>query len=377
MTELADIFRLYGSAYRDQYGGQLLPSQRQAMWEIEHCRTPALGGQIYHCDACQQSHYSYHSCQNRHCPKCQNEAAQQWLEHQQDHLLATPYFLVTFTLPAQLRSLTFRHQKQLYNLLFRTSAAALQQLALDPRFVGGQIGMIGVLHTWTRDLRYHPHVHYLVPAGGISPDGQTWLPTDSDFLVHVKPLSILFRAKFRDALKKADLFDQVLPEAWTKDWVVHSKPVGHGHQALTYLSRYVLRVAICNKHILKVENDQVTFRYKETSTDHIKYCTLPALTFIHRFLKHVLPKGFVKIRYFGFLSPGKRPLLNQLRLLLGTLSTTPALDRPSTYLAPRDTTLCCPTCGKAMRLIETLPPHSRSPPLPAWSDPCGSVLTGR
>ena len=256
MSELADIFRLYGSAYRDKYGAQLLPSQRQALWEIAHCRTPTLGGQVYQCDACQQRHYSYHSCQNRHCPKCQNEAAQQWLERQQDQLLATPYFLVTFTLPAELRSLTFRHQKQLYHHLFRTSAAALQQLALDPRFVGGQIGMIGVLHTWTRDLRYHPHVHYLVPAGGISADGQTWIPTDSDFLVHVKPLSILFRAKFRDALKKTALFDQVSPQTWTKDWVVHAKPVGRGHQALTYLSRYVLRVAICNKHILKVENDQ-------------------------------------------------------------------------------------------------------------------------
>jgi hypothetical protein len=362
MVELAEVFQRYGAAYREKYGERMLPSQRQAMWEIEHCRTEALGGQVYHCDECQQSQYSYHSCKNRHCPKCQNEAAQHWLERQQDQLLATPYFLVTFTLPAELRQITFGHQKRLYNLLFRTSAAALQQLALDPRFVGGQIGMIGVLHTWTRDLRYHPHVHYLVPAGGLSSDGQAWLPADSDFLVHVKPLSILFRAKFRDALKKTDLFGQVSPEAWTKDWVVHAKPVGSGNEALTYLARYVLRVAICNKHILKLEHDQVTFRYHETSTGQTKYCTLPAETFIHRFLQHVLPKGFVKLRYYGFLSPGKRPLLNQLRLLLGTLSTVTLTTLQPTTSSRPDTTRCCPTCGKAMRLIETLRPSTRSPP---------------
>jgi hypothetical protein len=181
--------------------------------------------------------------------------------------------------------------------------------------------MIGVLPTWTRDLRYHPHLHYLVPAGGLAPDGQAWLPADSDFLVHVKPLSILFRAKFRDGLKKTDLFARVSPEAWTKDWVVHSQPVGYGHQALTYLSRYILRVALCNKHILKLENDHVTFRYQETNSGQTHYCTLPALTFIHRFMQHILPKGLVKIRSYGFLAPGKRPRLNQLRLRLKTLGS--------------------------------------------------------
>lgn len=364
MIELAEIFQRYGAAYRAKYGERILPSQRQAMWAIEHCRTEALGGHLYGCDDCQKLQYSYHSCKNRHCPKCQHDSAQQWLAQQQAWLLAVPYFLVTFTLPAELRSLVRRHQKQLYNLLFRTSAAALQQLALDPRFVGGHIGMIGVLHTWTRDLRYHPHVHYLVPAGALSPDGQTWLPANRDFLVHVKPLSILFRAKFRHALKKIGLSDDVPTETWSKSWIVHVKPVGSGREVLTYLSRYLFRVAICNKHILNIANDQVTFRYKESGTDQTKYCTLPAEAFIQRFLQHVLPKGFVKVRYYGFLSPGKRSLLNQLRLLLGTLSPVTPCGPVPTPSAPNDPLLSCPSCGKAMRLIATLRPLIRAPPRP-------------
>ena len=362
MAELADIFRRYGSAYRDQFSDRLLPSQRQAMWDIEHCRTETLGGQVYQCDDCQQTLYSYHSCKNRHCPKCQNEAAQSWLVRQHEQLLSTPYFLVTFTVPAELRALVYRNQKLLYNILFRTSAAALQKLALDPRFVGGVIGMIGVLHTWTRDLRYHPHIHFLVPAGGISVDGQAWLPADPDFLVHVKPLAILFRAKFRDALKKTARFDQISPDVWRKAWVVHSQPVGHGQQALTYLARYVLRVAICNKHILKLQNDQVTFRYKDGQSGETQYCTLPVQSFIQRFLQHVLPKGFVKIRRYGFFSPGKRPLLRQLRLLLGSIYPQTSSSNPAANPIPPDTDRCCPACGQAMRLVETLSPHARAPP---------------
>jgi hypothetical protein len=174
VIELADIFRRYGPQYREKYGERMPPSHRQAMAAIERCRTEALGGHVYTCDACEETVYSYHSCKNRHCPKCQNEAAEQWLVEQQDLLLPTPYFMVTFTLPADLKQLARSNQKSLYNILFRTSAAALQQLAQDPRFVGGQIGMVGVLHTWARDLSYHPHVHYLVPGGGLAADGH-WI----------------------------------------------------------------------------------------------------------------------------------------------------------------------------------------------------------
>ena len=198
MAEVADIFRIHGPDYRAKYGTQMLPSHLKAMQDIEQCRTEALGGNIYYCEPCQEHHYSYRSCKNRHCPKCQQDQAQEWLHTQKALLLPGPHFMVTFTLPDELRRLARSHQQAMYNILFRSSAAALQGLASDPRFIGGNLGMVGVLHTWTRAMHYHPHVHYLVPGGGLSADGQDWLPSREDFLVHVKPLSMLFRAKCRE-----------------------------------------------------------------------------------------------------------------------------------------------------------------------------------
>jgi hypothetical protein len=292
------------------------------------------------------------------------------LEQQQDLLLPVPYFLVTFTLPTELRQVARRHQKLIYHLLFRASAAALQQLARDPRFVGGQIGMVGVLHTWARDLSYHPHVHYLVPGGGLASDGQAWLPSRQDFLVHVRPLGRLFRAKFRDALQKSGLFDRVPAETWRKDWVVHCQPVGSGVTALKYLAPYILRVAISNNRILKLADDQVTFRYKDANTGKNRYCTVTAEEFIRRFLQHVLPKGLVKVRYYGFFSHSNRHLLHRIRQLLQHWVTTrspgeteagPAA-KPKTKPSVPDQAHRCPKCGRVMRLIETLKPQRRRPP---------------
>jgi hypothetical protein len=268
--------------------------------------------------------------------------------------------MVTFTLPDDLRAVARRHQKVIYNLLFRTSAAALQELAQDPRFVGGQIGMVGVLHTWGRNLAYHPHIHYLVPGGGLAPDGQSWLSSRHNILVHVKPLSKLFRAKFRKALKKTGLFDLVPPATWAKNWVVHSKAVDNGEGALKYLAPYVFRVAISNNRILKLENDQVTFRYKDTATGKTRYCTLTAEEFIRRFLQHVLPKGFVKVRYYGLFAPGQRTRLNQARQLLGGDNPVQFLDEgqakpaPGSEVRPQDRSIACPKCGQPMCLVETL-----------------------
>ena len=223
MLEVADIFRLHGPAYRAQFGKQMLPSHRRAMQDIEQCRTAALGGQLYFCNQCQEQRYSYHSCKNRHCPKCGNDQANQWLAAQQQLLLPVPHFLVTFTLPDELRAVARSNQKLIYNLLFRASAEALQQLALDPRFVGAQIGMVGVLHTWTRQLLYHPHVHYIVTGGGLTDSGR-WLAARKDFLVPVKALSPIFRAKFRDQLNQTELFAAVDQLAWKKQWVFIQNP---------------------------------------------------------------------------------------------------------------------------------------------------------
>lgn len=362
MTELAEIFLRHGAKYREKYAARMPVTHRQTMRAVEQCRTEVLGGHVYHCQDCDEVRYSYHSCKNRHCPKCQNGTAEQWLERQRDLLLPVPYFMVTFTLPVGLRRLTRSHQKRLYNLLFRASSAALQKLASDPRFVGGQIGMVGVLHTWKRDLNYHPHVHYLVPAGGLSADGRAWLPTQKDFLVPVKPLSILFRAKFRDALKKTDLFDRVPGETWTQDWVVHCQPVGNGMAALKYLAPYIFRVAISNNRILKLVDGQVTYRYTTSDTGETRYCTVTAEQFIRRFLQHVLPKGFIKVRYYGLFSPGHRQRLHLAKQLLDDCNPAASKEISQTNTMSPAEDLRCPKCGRVMKMIQILRPERYWPP---------------
>lgn len=357
MVELAEIFRCYGPEYIDRFGSKMPPSHRRSINDIIDCRTEQMGGHLYRCENpdCEQIVYAYHSCGNRSCPKCGQDKTQRWIEKQNHLLLPTHYFLVTFTLPCELRPVARSNQKVAYNLLFKSSAAALQQLAKDQRFGGGNIGMMGGLHTWRRDMGYHPHVHFIVPGGGLSPDRSKWLPSNPEFFVPVQALSPIFRAKFRDALKKTDLFKSVPADVWQKDWVVHCKPVGNGNSALKYLAPYVYRVAITNKRIEKLENDQVTFRFKNSATDQWETATLPALEFIHRFLQHVLPKGFVKIRYYGFMAPNKKNLLAVAKYLLGATGVsvvTPAAEQP--YV--------CPHCGAKLLHVKSLPKSTRAPP---------------
>lgn len=369
--ELADIFRQYGPAYRAHFADRLLPSHRRVMRAVEQCRTEALGGQVYACGQCDQVQYRYHSCRNRHCPKCQTLQGQHWLEKQRELLLPVPYFLLTFTLPAELRPLARQHQKLFYTTLFRASASATQQLARDPRFVGGQIGMVGVLHTWTRALNFHPHVHYLVPGGGLAADGLTWLPARRNFFLPVKALSRLFRAHFQKALAK--MTDApVLPESvWAQDWVVHCKPVGSGQTALKYLAPYIFRVALSNRRLVKMDTarDLVTFRYTQAKTGQTKFCTLPAEQFIHRFLQHVLPRGFVKVRYYGLFGRRCGARLAALQEQLRQAQPTPDLPTEAapgaaTPLAARTLPrpLQCPKCGSPMLFAHTLSTFARSPP---------------
>ncbi len=367
MITVADIFRRYGPAYREKFGARMPASHRATMTAIEQCRTEALGGQVYTCPACATTRYTFHSCRNRHCPTCQHGQAQSWLAQQQALRLPVPYFLVTFTLPAQLRTIARQHQRRIYSVLFRSSATALQQLAADPRFLGGAIGMLGVLQTWTRDLRYHPHIHYLVPAGALTAADATWLPATGRFLVHVKPLATLFRGKVRAALQQLGLATEVPRETWSQPWVVDCRPVGTGEAALKYLAPYIFRVALSNNRIIAVMNDQVTFRYRVADTKKTKTCTLPAEQFIGRFLQHVLPKGFVKVRYFGLFSLGKRPALMQVRQLLAAQATCWAPSRgdgdSSATVEPQEHPIFhCPGCGTVMQVTQVLMPVSRSPP---------------
>jgi hypothetical protein len=366
VTELAEVFEQHGPQYRALFGDKMLPSHHQAMRAIERCRTPTLGGHIYICDACGETQYLYHSCRNRHCPKCQNNKAYLWLEKQQATLLPVTYFLLTFTLPAELRQVARGNQQLIYGLLFRASAASVQHLAQDKRFVGGQVGMVGVLHTWGRNLCYHPHVHYLVPGGGLAEDG-SWAPSRANFLLPVKALSRIVRAKFRDALRKADpgCFATIPAAAWHKEWVVHCQPVGRGQHALRYLAPYIFRVAIGNKRILKLAHGKVTFRYRPTDTGKLKTCTLPAQEFIRRFLQHVLPRGFVKVRYYGFLSHSLRHRLAAIRQLVQPLASRNLDDQPGdeqATVSSSSLSVRCPSCGQVMRRGSLIRPNQRSPP---------------
>jgi hypothetical protein len=356
MVTLADVFQQFGSAYCAEFGHNLLYRHKQAMQAIVRCRTAALGGHVYRCPACDHTEYRYHSCRNRHCPQCQADKTQQWLIRQQEMLLPVPYFLLTFTLPAALRTLARSHQKLVYNLLFRASAAATQQLAQNPRWLGGDIGMMGVLHTWGRTLAYHPHVHYLVPAGAW--DGLVWRYGRSRrFFLPVKALSKLFRAKFRDGLKQTDCFEQAPPSVWTQDWVVHSLPVGRGKRALKYLAAYVFRVALSNKRLVALTADSVTFRFRPSGSNEARLCALTPFEFMRRFLQHVLPKGFVKVRYYGFFSPGQRHLLRQIGAWFSLLKSTQ--QRPAkqngTKQAKPEWLPACPHCGRPLRLLLKLP----------------------
>ena len=295
------------------------------------------------------------------CPKCQHENGQRWLEKQQDLLLPVPYFLLTFTLPSGFNEVARSHQSLLYDLLFKTSAAATQQLAHDPRWLGGQVGLVGVLHTWGRNLAYHPHIHYLVPGGGWKDTEKRWVPARQDFLLPVRALSRVFRGKLQQALLGTHCYAHIPAKVWQQDWVVHCEEVGSGLNALKYLAPYIFRVAISNNRILKLDGECVTFRYRATETGAEKRCTLGAEEFIHRFLQHVLPKNFVKVRYYGLFAPTLRARLTALR---HSLSPTPDLiaqyadlTAPSPGSAPlQPHTILCPHCGQPMLFQHTLPP---------------------
>lgn len=277
---MADILRRHGKEYLVQYKDRLISSHKRALKDIIQCRTETLGGQVYPCDHCDDLHYSYHSCKNRHCPNCMNDSAEEWPEKQKDRLLPVPYFMATFTLPDSLRCLARSNQKRIYNLFFKASSEALKKLASDPKYVGGTLGLCGVLHTWTRELHYHPHTHYLIPGGWL--DGSRWRPVKQDFLVPVKAVSKIFRAKFRDALKNTELYDEVPVSVWKKKWVAHIEKVGSGLPAFKYLAPYIFRVAISNNNILSLNQGKVTFRCKDSNTKRMKFVTISAQEFIRQ-----------------------------------------------------------------------------------------------
>jgi len=368
--EVTDVIREYGQQYIGLYGDRMPAVHRKAMNDITACRTPAMGGTTYHCPDCDHYHYSYHSCGNRNCNKCGNERAQHWLEKTGQLLLPVDHFMVTVTLPGELRQMARSHQRLFYGLLMSCAAGALQTLGWDSRFVGGRLAMMGVLHTWGRDLSYHPHVHMIVAGGGLWADEELWLAARSDFLMPVKALSKIVAAKFRDGLKKANpqLFAAVHPCVWNAPWVVHCQGVGKGQAALKYLATYIFRPAISNGRLLSLENGIVSFRYQDSQTKQWTICRLEVIEFIRRYLQHVLPRGFVKVRYYGLYAHRHRERLSRLRENLvrsAAVAISPSpeqVDVPPSE-APPATPSTCRHCGRPMLALETIP---RSRPMPVW-----------
>jgi len=394
--EVAEVFRRYGPAYRQQHARSLSRGQRRVMSAIELCRTAALGGHLEQCDSCGHQRPAYNSCRDRHCPKCQSLARAQWLQDRQAELLPVEYFHVVFTVPQEIAALAYQNKKVVYGILFRATAETLRTIAADPKHLGAEIGFLAVLHSWGQNLLFHPHLHCVVPGGGISPDGQRWIACRPGFFLPVRVLSSLFRRLFLEDLQAAfdhgqlqffssleplrdpKAFAHYLAPLHQVDWVVYAKPpFGGPEQVLNYLGRYTHRVAISNNRLLDIDDGKVTFRYKDyRHQGHQKTMTVEADEFIRRFLLHVLPDGFQRIRHYGLLAPryrqAKLALCRQLLQLLGVIVTftgiVPPQDKPDyrdvyeklTGQSLRD----CPVCHRGqMVVIAILPSSDRAPPL--------------
>ena len=373
--EVADIFRAHGSVWRRTQRGHLSLGQLKVMSAIEQCRSAVLGGHVLRCDACDQVRIAYNSCRNRHCPKCQARAARQWLEARQADLLPIEYYHVVFTLPAPIAAIAYTNKAVIYDLLFAVAAETLRTIAADPKHLGAEVGVTLVLHTWGSALTHHPHVHGVVPGGGLSIDRQRWVRCRPGFFLPVRVLSRLFRRRFLEELEQAHragrlqffgedaalanitAFVQWLAPMRACEWVVYAKrPFAGPAAVLAYLSRYTHRVAISNSRLLALDERGVTFRYKDyrsKAKTHYKAMTLTADEFIRRFLLHVLPIGFHRIRHYGLLAnAGRREHLAQARQLLKVTAAVeaPSCKRASTTIVPP--TFVCPHCGAAMRVVE-------------------------
>jgi hypothetical protein len=367
--EVADILHAQGSRFLDEYRSTLTIQQLKAFRAIRNCRTAALGGHLDTCSRCGHQALSYNSCRNRHCPKCQAQSRERWLAERQRELLPIGYFHVVFTVPHQLNVLALTNARLFYDLLFATSAATAIEVAADPKHLGAEIGMISILHTWGQNLFLHPHIHCLVPAGGLSLDHGNWVRPRYPFFLPVRILSQVFRGKFIARLRRlyrrrkfsfwgpasrlahSDQFDRLLRSAYRQDWVVYAKPAfGGPAQVLRYLGRYTHRVALSNHRLLSFDGERVAFRWKDYAHGgKQRVMSLTALEFLHRFFLHVLPKGFVRIRHFGYLANRfRRNRLGLCRALLTAVNGNAAPpSEPSRGLALWH----CPRCGARMILV--------------------------
>jgi RNase P subunit RPR2 len=349
MTTLRDIFTAFAPEYLERYP-TLPTAHRKAISAIQRCQSGHYGYSLYQCQSCGEKHRVNRSCGNRHCPQCQQHKTQQWLQHHLDKQLPGPHFLLTFTVPETLRPFLRSQQRIAYQALFQASATALKRLAKDERFIGTDLpGFTGVLHTWGRQLQYHPHIHYIVPGGGLSKDRTTWRPSRANFFVPVKALSPIYRALFKEEMRQAGLLEHIAPQVWTIPWNVHSQANHHGHSAFTYLAPYVFTVAISNSRMVSLKDRTVTFTYRQVGSTRLRTAHLDVMEFLRRFLQHVLPDGFMKVRHFGFLHASCAIPLATIRLLI--VQAHPSDGQLPQPHPPKLLVARCPTCGAPMRVI--------------------------
>lgn len=359
MGAIQEIFRRHAPAYWTQFGQTMLASHARVIEAISDCRSAARGSVLYQCEDCAEPHLGARCCGNRHCPVCQQGKAERWLTRQLERRLPTPYFMLTFTVPAQLREFVRGHPREGYGALFEASAGAIKTLAADPKHIGADTpGFFGVLHTWGRQLQYHPHIHYVVPGGGFDSLDGRWHAADRGFYLPVRALSPIFRAKFRDAMEHAGLIEEIDPAVWRVDWNVNCQPVGDAKASLMYLSRYVFKVGISEQRIVRADESEVVFRYRKVGSARERSMSLAPAEFIRRFLQHVLPTGFMKVRYYGFLSPSFSMPIEEVKGRI-ELAHGFAVGVPqhSSDEVPAIRTACCPHCGGKLRFCSIVLPR--------------------
>lgn len=316
MGAITEIFRAVGPEYLERFPDMPL-QHKKTIFAIINCRSVQFGVTAYQCNECGQQHLVDRSCGNRHCPQCQYHKSRQWLETQLDRRLPGQHFMLTFTMPEEIRPFCRSHQKAAYGAMFQAASGAIKKLARDPRFIGTALpGFTAVLHTWGRQMQYHPHLHLIVPGGGLSSDQKQWLPAAKNFYLPVKALSKIFRAKFKAEMIRQELLTAIDPAVWNIDWNVNSQAVGDSEATLKYLAPYIFRVAISDARIVSVKDGDVTFSYRKKESNRPRRTTIDTIEFIRRFLQHVLPSGLMKVRHYGFMSSSCRVSWSKLRLLI-------------------------------------------------------------
>ena len=352
MTTLRDLFTAFAPAYLER-SPHLPTAHRQAISALQYCQSGQYGHSLYQCQRCGEQHRVHHACGNRHCPQCQQHTTQQWLPHQLDKQLPGPHFLLTCTVPETLRPFIRSQQRLAYQAMLPASATALTRLATDQRFIGTDLpGFTGVLHTWGRQLQYHPHIHSIVPGGGLSADRSAWLPSRANFFVPVKALSPISRALFKEDMRHAGLLEHIAPEVWTIPWNVHSQANHHGHSACTSLAPSVFRVALSNRRLVGLKDRPVTFTSRKPGSVRPRTTHLDVMEFLRRFLQHVLPDGFMNVRHFGFLHASCAIPPDTLRRMI--LQGQPIDGKPMRIVPPQPRVALCSTCGAPMRVVMRL-----------------------